>query len=151
MTNRIGSSLVGKTLSVILALIILGSIALLGYNVTFPPVTEEFTEFYVLNSKGIADDYPQVLTLGQEGKVIVGIVNREQKTESYRVEVRMNQAKPSELGPLVLEQGETRQETILFRPVVAGNDQKLEFRLYKSGQTDVYRSVYLLVSVGLPN
>jgi uncharacterized membrane protein len=147
MKNQIGSSVLGKTLSVVLVLIILSAIVALAYNVAVPPVTEKFTEFYVLNSEGKADNYPQNLAVGEEAKVIVGIVNREHETLSYRIEVKINQVKTDELGPLVLKQAEKRQETITFQPAAAGNNQKVEFLLYKSGQSEVYRSVYILVNV----
>jgi uncharacterized membrane protein len=55
--------------------------------------------------------------------------------------------KVKDIEPLVLNQAETWQETISFRPTAAGDSQKVEFLLYKSGQSEVYRSVYLLVNV----
>lgn len=139
--------MLGKTLSAALVLIILSAIAALAYNVAVPPVTEKFTEFYVLNSDGKADNYPQNLAVGQEAKVIVGIINQERETISYRIEVSVNGTLNNMIGPLVLKQAEKRQETITFQPTSARDNQKVEFLLYKSGQSEVYRSVYILVNV----
>ncbi len=38
---------------------------------------ERFTEFYILGLEGKADNYPDELTVGEEGRVILGIVNHE--------------------------------------------------------------------------
>ena len=147
MKNPKVPSVFGKILSITLVLIAIGSIGAFTYNIAVPPVTEKFTEFYVLNSEGKATGYPQNLDAGKEAKVILGIVNQEQKTVSYRMEVRINQVKVNEAGPVVLEQGETHQEMITFQPASAGDNQKVEFLLYQSGQSEVYQSVYILVNV----
>ena len=147
MTSHLNSSTVGKILSILLALITISSIGAFAFNIASPPVTEKFTEFYLLNSEGKASDYPNNLTVGQPSSVIIGIVNREQVTETYTVEVRSNQNKLNELGPFIMKQGETRQEKVTFSLVAAGNDQKVEFLLFVSGQPEVYRSVYIQVNV----
>jgi len=147
MANQMISSPLGKILSVILALITISSIGAFAYSIARPPVTETFTEFYVLNTEGKAADYPRELTIGKSASVIIGIVNREQVTATYRVEVSANQTLLNEVGPLTLQQGETREETVTFKPVAAGTNQKIEFLLFKPGQPEVYRSVYILVNV----
>lgn len=147
MNNQKGSSLLGKILSVVLVLIILSGIAALTYSVAVPPVISRFTEFYVLNSAGLADNYPQNLTVGEESKVILGVVNQEHETASYRIEVKSSGTSNNVAGPLVLNQAEKWQETITFQPLAVGDKQKVEFMLYKSGQSEVYRSVYILVNV----
>jgi len=147
MTNQKDSSVLSKTLSVALILIILGAIAGLVYSMSVPAITERFTEFYVLNSEGNSDNYPQDLEAGQQAKVIVGIVNQEHETARYRIEVKMNGTSNNMVGPLDLNQAEKWQETITFQTAAAGNNQKVEFLLYKSEQSEVYRSVYILVNV----
>ena len=42
------------------------------------------TEFYLLGPGGKASDYPTNLTVGQNGSVIIGIVNHEYKTVNYQ-------------------------------------------------------------------
>lgn len=48
---------------------------------------EKFTEFYTLGLSGKATDYPKELAISAEAKVIVGIINQERETVTYRVEV----------------------------------------------------------------
>jgi len=38
---------------------------------------EKFTEFYILNSNGNADNYPKNMIVGENESVIVGVVNHE--------------------------------------------------------------------------
>ena len=147
MTNQAISSPLGKILSIVLAIITISSIGAFAYNIARPPATERFTEFYVLNTEGKAADYPKELAIGESPSVIIGIVNREQITATYRIEVSTGLTTLNELGPLTLQQGETREEIVTFKPVAAGTDQKIEFLLFKSGQAEVYRSVYILVNV----
>ena len=66
-----------RILSIILVLLILGALGTLGYVIATPKVGETFTEFYILGQEGKAADYPKELNTGQEGRVIVGVVNHE--------------------------------------------------------------------------
>ena len=142
-----GSSLFGKSLSIVLILISVSTIGALTYSIAVPPITERFTEFYVLNSEGKADNYPRDLAVGEQAKVIIGVVNREHETASYVLEVKINGTSNNTAVPLILNQAEKWQETITFRPSTAGDRQKVEFLLYRSEQGEVYRSVYILVDV----
>lgn len=47
------------------------------YAVITPKEGEKFTEFYVLDPNGKASDYPTNLKVGEEGEVIIGVVNHE--------------------------------------------------------------------------
>ena len=77
-TKRIGMGW-DKALSIILVIVILGALGALGYAIARPHAGERFTEFYIEGLKGKAADYPEELVVGGEGKVIVGIINREQE------------------------------------------------------------------------
>ena len=76
-----------KVLSVVLIVVIVGAIGTLGYVLATPNVGEKFTEFYILGLEGRAGHYPEELKVGEEGRVILGIVNHEQERASYKVEV----------------------------------------------------------------
>ncbi|HEX73529.1 MAG TPA: DUF1616 domain-containing protein [Dehalococcoidia bacterium] len=136
-----------KTLSVILIVSILGALGMLGYVIAKPKVGERFTEFYILGMEGKAIDYPEELVVGKEGKVMVGIINREYETASYRIEVRINGIEVNEVGTIVLEHEEEWELEISFAPTVSGDNQKVEFLLYKEGQTEAYEALHLWVDV----
>ena len=136
-----------KTLSIILVLTILGALGMLGYTIANPKVGEGFTEFYIEGLEGKAADYPKELVMGEEGKVIVGIINREHETATYRVEVAIDGVKNNEVGPVALDHDGEWEEIVGFTPGRAGDNQKVEFLLYKQGQNEVYQRLHLRVDV----
>ncbi|WP_148882961.1 DUF1616 domain-containing protein [Thermococcus aciditolerans] len=81
------SSKLDKALTVILIIAIITSIGTLAYVVTHPKPGEAFTEFYILGPGGIADDYPTELFAGENGTVIIGIVNHEHRNVTYYVQI----------------------------------------------------------------
>jgi len=131
-----GKSVWDKALSVVLALTILGALATVGYVIAVPKVGESFSELYILGLEGKAVDYPSELVVGEEGRVIVGITNNEHKTVSYRVEVRIGGEKNNEIGPIVLEHDDGWEGEVSFVPQVPGENQSVEFLLYRNGETE---------------
>ena len=140
-------SLRGKTLSIMLIVALLVAIGILSYYIAAPKVGEKFTEFYILGPDGKAENYPEELVVREEARVIVGIINREYKTVSYRLEVEIDGVKSNEAGPLVLAYNEKWEETVSFTPSKSGDNQKVAFLLYRQGQSEIYRSVHLWVNV----
>lgn len=121
-----------KALYIVLVLVMLGAIAALAYVIAAPKLGERFTEFYILGLSGKAMDYPQELMVGKEGRVIVGIINREHEPVTYRVEVVIDGVKNNEVGPVILEHEGKWEGEVSFMPEVAGDNQKVEFLLYKN-------------------
>jgi uncharacterized membrane protein len=168
-----GSTL-NKSLTVILVVAIIGAIGVLVYTVAFPKVGERFTEFYILGTGGKAENYPAAFditnnqvtgvkygdaekaTADKLGKVILGIVNQEQQPTTYIVaiqidgrQVNINQGGQSlnRLGPIELQQGGKWEQEIAFAPQHTGDNQKVEFRLYKDGATEAQLTLHLWVDV----
>jgi uncharacterized membrane protein len=137
----------GRLLSIILALAVLGGLGSLGYVMANPKVEEKFTEFYILGLEGRASGYPEKLSVGEKGEVIVGIINREQEVDTYWVEVTIDGVKNTELKPVTLGNAERREEIISFTPNKAGDNQKVEFLLYQQGRDGVYQKLHLWVDV----
>ena len=136
-----------RGISIVLTLTILGALGMLGYAIASPKIGERFTEFYIEGLGGKAADYPEELVVGREGKVIVGIINREQETVTYRVEVAIDEVKNNEVGPVALDHDEKWEEIIGFTPGKAGDNQRVEFLLYRQGQDEVYQRLHLWVDV----
>ena len=137
-----------KTLSVVLVVAILGTLGMLGYAIAKPKVGERFTEFYILGLEGRAKDYPTELKIEEEGEVIVGIINREYERVSYQVEVMIDNVKNNEVGPIELEHDEEWQGIAVFTPNELGEDQKVEFLLYKNGGAEPFvLSLHLWIDV----
>ena len=136
-----------KMLSIILTLTILGALGTLGYAIARPKIGERFTEFYIEGLGGEAADYPEELVVGEEGKVIIAIINREHETITYRVEVVIDGVKNNGVGPVTLDHDGEWEEIVGFTPGRAGDNQKVEFLLYRQGQSDVYQRLHLWVDV----
>lgn len=136
-----------KALSAILVISILAAISVLGYTLATPKVGEKFTEFYVLGLGGEASGYPTEISAGEEASVILGIVNHEQEKASYLLEIVVDGVGYSEKGPLNLENDEKWENQVMFQVDKPGNNQKIEFFLFKDGQIDIYRSLHLWVDV----
>ena len=85
--------------------------------------------------------------MGEEGKVILGVINQEQEPMVYRVDVTINGEKKNEQGPMMLEYNERWEGEVSFMPEVASENQKVEFLLYKDGETDIYSSLYIWIDV----
>lgn len=64
-------------------------IAVTVYITLNPAPSERFTEFYILGPGGKAYGYPENLTAGESASVIVGVVNREYRNETYLMVVRL--------------------------------------------------------------
>ena len=150
-----GQSMPDKVLSVVLAVAIVGAIGTLGYAVATPRVGEKFTEFYILDLDGKAENYPTELKVGEEGRVIVGIVNHEQEEASYRVEVWIDGEKAKlridgeDRDEIIveLENEEEWTEEVGFVLQKAGEKQKVEFVLYKDGEPYFEEPLHLWIDV----
>lgn len=78
---------VEKTLTVILAALVITAVVLFVYSITSLKSEEHFTEFYLLGPGHKAEGYPRNLSVGENATVIIGIVNHEYRTVNYTVEI----------------------------------------------------------------
>ena len=58
------------------------------YAVITPAQSDRYTEFYILNSNGKAQDYPTQFSLANVTPIIVGVVNHEGRTVTYDLIIR---------------------------------------------------------------
>ena len=126
---------------------ILGALGTLGYTIANPKIGEKFTEFYILGPEGKAADYPSELKIGETGMVMVGIINHEQGGISYHVEIRSDGTLIGELGSVILYNDEEWEQKVTFTPVTAGENQKIEFLLFREGDSEPYNQLHLRVNV----
>jgi len=143
---NLGQSVLDKGLSIVLIASIIGSSATLIYVIVKPKTGEIFTEFYLLGPNGTASEYPMELNVGEEGKVIIGIVNHEYENVTYYLEVHLNGFLIHE-DPVFLIENEILESTFTFKVSEKGENQKLEFLLYKGQQIEVYRTLHLWINI----
>jgi uncharacterized membrane protein len=144
----LGQSVGDRTLNIILIITILGAIGVVSYTIIKPKPREAFTEFYILGQEGKAGNYPVDLRVGVKSGVGVGIINHEGEEAIYRVEVLMSGKKLTETGPITMVNGQKWENAVDIIPEEAGDDQKLEFLLYKGNELEPYlEPIYLWVNV----
>jgi len=125
-----------KVLVVIVIVVSLAALGALGYIISLPKAGEAFTEFYLLGKEGKVANYLGELGVGEEGRVLGGIVNHEGKEISYRVEVVIGGSESGDVGPVALVDRQKWQGEIRFVPEAAGENQKVEFLLYKDSEAE---------------
>jgi len=147
LPNWGGQSKLSKVLLPVLLLAILASIGVFGYAVATPRGEERFTEFYIVASGGIAEGYPRELTLGEEATIILVIVNHEHQSTDYFVEINIDGEKVQEIGPIGLAPKGKREQPVSFIPSKAGEDQKVEFLLYRNDESEPCLELLLWLDV----
>lgn len=122
-------------------------IVIVFYDYTEKHQFEErrFTEFYILDENMKAEDYPTDLTLGEEGRVIIGVVNHEEEIMNYTVVARLANVSIWEMD-FTLGNGENITHPFVFKPNRTGR-QRLEFLLYNGSFSEPYKSLQLWVNV----
>jgi len=138
LPNWTGMNKLDKGLSISLAVAIVAALACLGYVVATPKKNEKFTEFYVLNIEGKAEDYPSQVTLGEPVNIIIGVINNEHEPASYRVSIAIDGVENSQVYIGTLAHEEKWEERVSFIPQVVGKNSKVEFHLYKNSDTEPY-------------
>ena len=112
-----------------------------------PSPSERFTEFYILGADGKAGNYPTNLTIGENGTVIIGVVNHENANTSYQLNVIYDNNILTQ-ETFNLKNNEKKEISFSFSLNKTGTGQKLNFYLYKLPDTqNPYRTLELLVDV----
>ncbi len=136
-----------KVITAMLILAIVGAVGTSAYVIAMPKVGEKFTEFYIAQPGPRKEDPPRMVTLGEEAKVPLGIVNYEGKTMEYIVEIVSDGQKIGEIGPIALEYEEKWEQEVSFVLTEPGESQKVEFLLYTGAGTEPYRKLRLWIGV----
>ncbi len=142
-----GQSSTGKVLSIILVLTVLGAVGTTIYTIVTPGAPERFTEFYILGLDGQATDYPREVKLGEQARVIAGIINQEHETVTYRLQIQVNGVNKSTVGPIELANDEKWEGIVSFIPDRGGDNQRVDFLLYKDEGNEPYRRTRLQIDV----
>ena len=140
-----------RILGILLAVSLLLSVSVVIYAVITPAQSDRYTEFYILNSNGTANDYPTELSLAGASPLIVGVTNHEGHNVTYTLVIAQNES--SQLKKLHSEQFTVNdngqwEKIILLTPDAAGKNVKFDFLLYKQGDNTIpYRETHLFANV----
>lgn len=136
-----------KALSALLVLAILAAIGSIIYVVAMPKTGEKFTEFYILGPDGKAEGYPTDLAVGQQGEVIVGVVNHEYSTVNYIIQVQMGNYITATSQPIPLSNEQKYEAPLTIVANAPHQNLEVQFLLFRQGDTVPYRSLHLWVNV----
>lgn len=137
-----------KILTIVLILSILVSLYTLVYVIVTPKRGENFTEFYLLGSKGKAADYPREVFPGTPINLAVGIANHEYSDMNYTLKVQIKNDTFLE-RKVLLQHNETWEKPVNFTINRTGSNLKLEFLLYRKGNGIPYRETHLWINSGM--
>jgi uncharacterized membrane protein len=143
-----------KTESILRIFLVLSFIVLAGtvaYISLVPPEKEPFTEFYILGSGKMAENYKTDYIQGESGTYIIGIKNNEYRTMNYTMEVRLDNKTlplPESLQNIKLNHNSTLEEPLEITPSIEGRNMKLEFLLFNETEKNIpYRDLRLWINV----
>jgi uncharacterized membrane protein len=140
-------SLPNRVLSIVLIVVVIGSFGTLAYVIERPKGDEAFTNFYILGHDGMMENYPDVIGLGDEADITLGIENHENQGVSYTVKVVFDGQELQEIGPITLADEGNWTGQINLKPSRAGENQKVEFFLYKDEGAEPYLNLRLWLDV----
>lgn len=136
-----------KILTAILICSIIIALSMIYFVITTPKIGESFTEFYILDPQGKANNYATGLEYDIPASIIVGVVNHEYIPLNYTIQVFLDRQFLGDTR-LRLEHNKTWENNISFAPDKEGKDMKLEFQLFKEDNfTAPYRELHLWVNV----
>ncbi len=149
LPDRTNMSRFDKILSVILLISIAAGIGCLGYAIALPKGEETFTEFYILGTEGEAKNYPKNLKPDESAELIIGIVNHENQSASYRIKITIDGIDNQTIDIGMLADEEKVEKLVSFVPEAVGEDQKVSFSLYMNNEDKPYFDdpLYLYINV----
>ena len=136
-----------KALSILLLISILGAVGTFAFAISGIGGGEQFTEFYILNTDGLTENYPHEATLGQPVEIAIGISSQEKVPTGYRVEIMSGGSQIGQTETVYLQPGETKELFASFTPITAGDGIEVIFLLYRDGISAPYRSLRLWLEV----
>lgn len=139
-----------RRLYIVLGVALVAAFGLMVSFVVLPSPADHYTEFYLLGQDGLAEDYPRETVVGQNITVTLGITNMEGDTSSYQIRIKTNDQILTETGIISLEDGENREQSLVFGMAESGDDQVVNIILNKLGETSPYRELHLFINVKSP-
>jgi uncharacterized membrane protein len=127
-----------KALSIFLIVAIVAALGFIIYIAATPKESEKFTEFYILNTEGKAQNYPSEVILGEPVDIVLGVVNHEYQPASYQVKIKIDDTEANEINIGMLTNGEKWEDKISFIPQTVAERQSVDFYLYKNGEYEPY-------------
>ena len=135
-----------KLMALLLVACIVGAGFGLNYVLNAPRGSDLYTEMYILGLESDIGEYPYEVAPGEVVEVTLGVINNEQQTVEYRLEIIIDNEIYTEAGPFSLDDDREWRQAVSFTPDTAGR-QQVEFRLYRSDRDGMYLSTHMWINV----
>lgn len=129
-----------KIIKVVLIAILIIAVLSVIYLVVIHNPGQDYSEFYILDSNYNTSNYPNNLTVGESGELIIGIQNQEHELTNYTVEI-MKDGKLINKFNKTLTNHERVETPFYFKADKSGEKQEMELTLYKNNMTNPYRTL----------
>ena len=142
-----------KALLIILMATVVSALGYIVYFAVTPNQGERYTEFYILDTEGKAENYPKEAALGEPVEFMVNVVNHEDADTRYNIMIKVNSNEVMELDTGSLNSEERWQKTVSIVPESTGEGQKIELWLYMNNDTQPYNrnSLHFYINVFEPS
>jgi uncharacterized membrane protein len=145
--NELASTEIVMVALIIISILI--GVTIFAYIAMNPP-QERFTELYILDADGTTENYPDNLTVDEEGVIFIGVVCHEHLTTDYTVIVELFYEDESnetlDEYSVSLEDEEEWSQRFSFSLNATGT-YKLEVQLYKGAGEEPYLTNHLWIEV----
>jgi uncharacterized membrane protein len=128
---------------------LIGTLAVLVYGASVNGPQERYTEFYLLGPDRQLLSSADIISLGESVTVVLGIINHESQTVPYSVLIRDCGSMRQVLN-LRLDPEQRWEQTITITPTLVKEDCNVSFLLFREGDTEPYRSLFLWIAVQEP-
>ena len=126
----------GLIMAGILAAIMVISLAL--YFATALPLKQIPTEFYILNAEGEAGNYLRQVKVNDNINLTAVIINHENQNTGYTIQITDNGTRMETIDTGILSPAEKWERPVKVTLKSIGNDQRVEFFLFKDGEEAPY-------------
>jgi uncharacterized membrane protein len=133
---------VGGRLAVLGLLLLVAGGALISYAASRTPPAP-YTQFYVLNSNSLAQDYPRSASTAQT--LTVGVVNNEGVAAHYLIDISAPGAASAPIVVGDLAAGQTWEQQLTLPALQGGGEQQVQMLLYKDKSDTPYRQLRLIL------
>lgn len=139
--------LVDKIIKGILVTLLIVAIVSVIYLVVFHNPGEDYTEFYILDYDNNTTHYPTNVSQYSVEKINIGIKNEEHTTMNYTIKVKKDNYTIAQYNRTLKNNEETLTPYYFDETSRIGDNQKLQFELYKGNISEPYRTLNLRYNV----
>lgn len=139
--------LLDKLVKVALISILIVAIILVVYLIVIHNPGEDYTEFYLIDQDNNTTNYPINITRDSVRKINVGIINKEHDTTNYTVIAYKDDETIAKFNKTLKNNEEYEFEYYIDSTHAVGENQSIDFKLYKGNVSAPYRTLYLKYNV----